>query len=333
MNMDQTIINRIKNNTFPFANNAVYGNPQEMANQEFTRCRDLLLKRIPQENKMLLIQMAQQTLNDLMLLEEDYEEELEQLAVQTIRDLYQVPEKIVLNAKIEDVLAANLEVDLTQEDIKIDPDRLPYLNDQIQKRIILNGLSHGSSIHIWKSIHHIVRESLGNLNERLLAECDRYTSLIGISFWITPLNIMEEQLELEKETGDGSMYQQGLAEIEFTEDGAGVQANGIVFPVLLHELNKGVIDYLLMRGLPQDTTADELRYIYQEADKYEHEVWHYLLSPVLWKTLLDGCQTESKNIPAILSKLCLLDYQELVDIFTGDIKEKIKKYNILRKQF
>ena len=338
--MDNTIIDRINKKKFPFANNAAYANPMRLANQEFIRCKDLLNKRIPlegmwsYEKKQVLTQMAFQVLNDLMLLEEDYEEELEQLAVVTIRDLYNIPEKIVLNAKIEDVLAANLEVDLTQEDIKIDPQRLPYLQDQINKRIILNGLSHGSSIHIWKSIHHMIRGPLGGLNERLLGEYDKYTALIGITFWITPLTIMEQQLQLEREDGDGKMLQQGTAEIEFTEDGAAVQANGVVFPVLLHELNKGVIDFLLMRGLPQDVSADELRYIYQEADKYEHEVWHYLLSPVLWKNFLDGCQTNSENIPAILSRLCLLDYEELVEVFTSeDMHETLNNLNILHKQF
>ncbi len=333
--MDKTISDRINRKIFPFAQNAAYANPMEMAKQEFSRCKELLLKRVPLDGgTVLLQQMTFQTLNDLMLLEEDYEQELEQLAVETIRDLYDIPEKIVLNANIEDVLAANLEVDLSQDNIIIDPERIPYLDEQIKKRTILNGLSHGSSIHIWKSIHHMIRSPLGGLNERLLGEYDRYTALIGASFWVTPLTIMEQQLQLERDSGDGTMCQQGTAQIEFNDDGAAVQANGIVFPVLLHELNKGVVDFLLMRGLPQDVSADELSYIYQEADKYEHEVWHYLLSPVLWQRLLDGCQTNSKNIPEILSKLCLLDYQELTEVFTSqDIHETLINLNILRKQF
>jgi len=323
--MDKSIIKRIQEGKFPFADNAAYGKPMDMANQEFTRCLDLVNRKVPDIHGDIM-EAAFEIFDQLMLREEDNEEELSKLAVDTIRDLYEVPEHIVLVATVEDVLSANLDVDMSQDELNISPERMQELLPEIKKRVILNGLSHGSSIHIWKSAHHLVNEPLHELDHGLIDDHDKYAALIGISFWITPLMIAEQQLRAE----DGSMFQQGLCKIEFEDGDVNIQANGVVFPVLLHELNKGVIDYLIMRGLPHDVTKDELRYIYQEADKYEDEIWHYLLSPSLWKKLLDGCQVSPNKIPEIISNLSILTYKELADIFSCDsIREKLKYYKVL----
>jgi len=73
------------------------------------------------------------------------------------------------------------------------------------------------------------------------------------------------------------------------------------------------------------------KYYYAKADKYEDEIWHYLLSPSLWKDLLDAITVPTQNIPDIIAKLSLLEYEELVEIFDVLHNEKNKSNLILKK--
>jgi hypothetical protein len=116
-----------------------------------------------------------------------------------------------------------------------------------------------------------------------------------------------------------------------------IKASAMNFPVLIHELSKGVMDYLISVGIPttvegEDVNEEELRYIYKEADKYSEEQWHYFFGPTLWKYLLKTSGVGSQDLPSIISKMAKMNYLELADfcidvVFYSDGagKEKMEK--------
>ncbi len=79
----------------------------------------------------------------------------------------------------------------------------------------------------------------------------------------------------DDENGDG------IREVE------GAEAIAMIFPVLLHETVKAVVEYIFAHGLPQYTQKIN-KEILKQSDGFQFEYWHKLLGPRLWKHLHDA---------------------------------------------
>jgi hypothetical protein len=179
-------------------------------------------------------------------------------------------------------------------------------------------------MHVWKGIYHLVADELDKINPELKELYNYYTSTLGITIWLMDPDKFQQAID------DDIQITQGYNQLQFNKQkgfGGQVQAKGINFPVLLHELNKGVIDWLISAGIPQDYNADELKYYYSKADDYINEPWHYTLSPTLWSDLLEAAQVPNEEIPKLISRIVKLSYLELVDLFRliQDNKEEATK--------
>jgi len=130
--------------------------------------------------------------------------------------------------------------------------------------------------HQWKSPvfdynQFLVQNELNDINPRLIDKYSRVSALVNYWNW----KIVQPDMPIALGVN--------LLNIEEKE----VEAKAINFPVLIHELSKGVMDYLISRGLPtkvgsEDISQDDLRYIYREADKYANEQWHYFFDKVYY---------------------------------------------------
>lgn len=316
------------------ANNVFNYKPEYLAAKEFESSCSLVDRRFGSDVTAKDISLKVAGLFSFISKQESpYKEELKKLAVETIKDLYNVPNHVNLQAFIEN----KIDFDATQEDnpkpfLKLSLEQKNKMRDSIQSRVILNGLVHGSSMYIWKSVYYIVRDKLMNLNPMLVQLYDEYTAGINFSFWMMDPATFQSSVE------SGQQFTQGYNEIKFNdtdEDGATITCKGINFPVLLHELNKGVIDYLICHQIPNEYTEDELKYFYSKADNYTNEIYHYLLSPTLWVILVQAINLETQSIPSVIMKLSKLSYVELCDIFITMIddvelgREKLLMYKII----
>ena len=196
-----------------------------------------------------------------------------------------------------------------EEELNIDPDRMEFLLAEIKKRIILNTLAHGSSMHIWKSSHHIVSLELKELSPILPVLYDAYTAILGFLIWQS--NPDQMQIAMDQ----GNLLAQGINKIKFDEDEIEIEVEAVNFPAMLHEVNKAAIDLVICHGLPEDVSEDELKFIYQEADKYKDEFWHYLVSPSLWTRLLLSLKVTTQELPDCIMKIAQLDLNKLDHLF------------------
>lgn len=327
------IIKRIDSRIFSLDMNLVFNHkPEQLAFSEFSRCLSLFMKRNPGLEPQEALMRIGGVQKLIMQGEEPFREQLQQLAIDTIRNIYQVPDYVDMQAFISPRLSLDTEQDDNPDSfLELTLEQKNKMRDEIQKRIILNGLVHGSSMHVWKGIYHLVAQELDRLNPQLKELYDYYTSTIGIAIWMLNPDAMQDDIEAQ------AQITQGFNKLQFNRDkgfGGQIQVKGLNFPVLLHELNKGVIDWLVSSGIPKDYSADELRYYYAKSDAYENEPWHYMLSPTLWSGLLDAAQLPNEMIPGLISRLAKLSYQQLVELFRliQDNKElareKIKTWRI-----
>lgn len=308
------LVKRIDSRMFPLDLNKVYNfKPEYLAASEFSRCLSLFNDRNPglkpEEASMRIAGTQALIIKNEM----PYAKQLQQLAIDTIKDIYQVPDYVDLAGFISPRLNLDTEQDHNPDSfLELTLEQKNSMRDEIQKRIILNGLVHGSSMHVWKGIYHLVAEELDKINPNLKELYNYYTSTLGITLWLINPDLAEAEIE------NNTQITQGLNKLNFNKQqgfGGKIEARGINFPVLLHELNKGVLDWLISAGIPKQYSEEELKYYYAKADAYENEIWHYLLSPTLWVDLLSCARLENQDIPKLIARLTRMSYQDLVDFF------------------
>lgn len=334
------ILRAIDSKRFSLDGNDVFRyKPEVLALGEFERCLSLSERRLPTEFSLstgmalMKIQMKLiNTLNAIMSKESGNEERLQNIAVNTIRELFDIPEHVNILPEISSSLGSTDEQDDSPEAVlSLSPERQREMRDEIEKRIILNGLVHGSAMHIWKSVHYIVKEEVDKIDPLLMQLYDVYTSGTGFMMWQMPPEIAMMEIE-------GHGLTQGQNKLKFEEEGeAGcdIECSGINFPVLLHEIAKGAMDYLICHGIPKEYTEEELTYYYSKADAYENEYWHYLLAPSLWTSFMEAVDASTQEIPLAIARMTQLSYQELSQVMKACIdgpeqgRLKLKEFKIV----
>ena len=306
---DREILYKLNNNEHPFNNNTFFShNPSALAADEFKRCVELFERRCQEGENLMTAMMLMQ---EIMLTEEPNKEELQELAISLVRNMYNVPDSIDLKAFLE---AKNNPQDLDGEgvDDEEEDDNLEISNERklelipfIEKRRILNSLVHGCAIHQWTSAYYLVQDELNKINPELLSKYNKIAALVNYFNWMIYFEPMFDMGQMP--------ITQGVNKVSVSEQK--IDAYAINFPVLIHELSKGVIDYITTAGVPNleddGVNSQELKYIYEEADKYSHEQWHYFFGPTLWRALLNTANVGSEDLIPIIRKMSDMNYEDL----------------------
>lgn len=303
---DRTIVRKLNENSHPFSENNFFShNPSALAADEFKRCVELYNRRCPNGGNPMTAMMLMQ---EVMLMEDPDKEELQEVAIDLVREMYNVPDAIDLRGMLEqkdspeDVDGGG---DMEEDEDDISDERKAELQHFIDKRRILNSIVHGCAVHQWTSAYYIVQERLNEINPELIDKYNKIAALVNYFNWMIYFEPMFDM-------GQMPMLQ-GINKVNVEE--RKIEAYGINFPVLIHELSKGVIDYITTAGVPNfendGVTPEELKYIYAEADKYSHEQWHYFFGPTLWRAMLSTADVGSDELIPIIRKMSEMEYEEL----------------------
>jgi hypothetical protein len=317
------IVKRLNSKMFPLDGNQVFHyKPEILAGDEYKRCLELFERRLPSIYSMSTglaasncMSLIDERNSAIIYRELKHADALKKIAVDTIRDLFDIPEHLVILPEID----SNLDLDHEQDDapdsfLSLSEQDKRDMRDEINKRVILNGLVHGSAMHIWKSAHYIIKEQIDNLDPLLMSLYDEFTTSVGWLLWqMNPASIGEDSIT------------QGFNKLEFEEPGeaeCSVHCHAINFPVLLHEITKGTIDYLICHGIPKNYSEEQLDYYYAKADNYENEIWHYLMSPSLWIKLIEAAEISTQEVPLVIARLTQLNYNQLTEVMKSCIDGK-----------
>ena len=207
--------------------------------------------------------------------------------------------------------------------------RLQKLDLEKQKRRFINSLIQGSA----KKAHymyHLVNEKLNEIDPDLVGLYSIVMSVNDLLYWVMP------DMEGMISGGGAEQAMAGKEELDLKTDPPTIKAQGLMFPILVHELYKGVMEYVSAHGLPSDPDmADE---VIGMEDTLPAEVWDLRLGPVIWEKFLEvypddffdvGEQKRIKNY--FYFKFVSLEAQEFLDlskeILSGSLegKEQVKK--------
>ena len=307
---------------------------------------------ISNQNALMQLQMMlQRAVQDVKSIENENEEYLENLAVDLVKKEMALPDGAfqfdvellsgmgqIDTSKMrpsseepdeEDIMKmfGDENADDMEDDIEAFMDAMDKFDMEKAKRRFINSLIQGAS----KKGHYmfnLVREELDRLDPRLLNLYGVLMSIADLMYWIIP----DEMTQMMAGEGEGV---QGSEEVDDTTDPPTIKAKGLFFPVLIHELIKGVYEVLGTQGLPDDPKAAEM--VMGSQDTLPYEIWDLRLGPVIWERFTaaypeDLYEDDMREIQNYLfSRFSALSTEEFFEVAREIIGDSEKGQKIVQR--
>ena len=220
-------------------------------------------------NKSLMqtMRLTQGLLDEIIDAEEGYRDELEMVAAQMVTDAYPIIDyaNIRIDAKIVGMGDMNIQMDQNSEDPtspdfgEDDPEKLKA------KRRIINGITQGASIRGAFGFM-LFKEYIDQINPALV---EKYNEILKLAFGIyDDENAIAMMLAM---LAQGQKAQGGESEMEYDEENEQfvIKAKAICFPMLVHEIVKGLYEIVGTEGFGADKEKNKA--IVGAVDKLSNE--------------------------------------------------------------
>lgn len=282
-------------------------------------------------NGMMPLQHAMlQSFQNITRTEMAHREELEQLAIEVVKDEMKIPDdafqwdvKIVGMGEVdmEGMEMGNQEQEGEDDEAAVENEveiaaELENLDLEKAKRRLINSMIQGSAMKGYYMYHNVadkIEEITGS--DSLINDYGIMMAVNDTMYWQLP----DETMNMAMQGGGAA----GSEEVDRNTDPPTIRARGVNFPVLVHEIIKGVMEIFAVQGLPdnaQDVIASE--------DTLEKEVWDIRLGPSIWtkirskfpdEIILDENKKELQNFLLIaIFKLKARDFLVFMkEIFSG----------------
>jgi len=227
---------------------------------------------------MQLMMTVGQAMQRLVMIQAQNKEELEALAVKLVKDEMGIPEgamqfdaQLVMQPmgaaegmKTEPEMPSEEEVEELMGDME-------SFNLERAKRRMINSLIQGAAFK-GGHMYNLVRNEINQMNPQLMNLYAVTQALMEHAYWIFP--------DMEGMAGGGG-GQMGQSEFDPETDPPTVKARAVTFPLLVHELVKGVYEVFGTHGLPDDPRQAEM--VLSAEDSLPSEIWDSRLGPVFWE--------------------------------------------------
>lgn len=233
------------------------------------------------DNRRVMAEMMP-TVYEAIGLESKHKKALEELAIKMIREEYDISEDAV-------EIIAELTPKITLEGTKKNPkpmavegmefdshDDIVNLNAEVYKRRFLNAMGQGAAMKC-NHMFHLVDDELTNLDPKLPNKYAKMMSAADYMYYVIP--------KMEEGT-NGGVVRVEYPTPEQPKAKAKIHAQAMVFPVLIQEIVKGVMDLLSGHGLPKNKKVAD--YVINKADFLAAEPWDMRMGPAVWGKFTDA---------------------------------------------
>ncbi len=256
---------------------------------------------------------------ETMVLESQYTQQLQELAIKMIREEYDMGEDVV---EIIAELVPEISIEGTKknatptkvEGMEFDShDDIVNANEEVYKRRFLNAMIQGAAKKC-NHMFHLVDEELLDINPKLPNKYNKVMSAADYIYYVIPK--MDQAIS------------GGVVRVEFPSKKnpkAVIHAQAMIFPVLIHEIVKGVMELLAAHGLPKNEKL--ANYVINKADFLSAEPWDMRLGPALWGRFTESIDADDFNLKHhVFSELASLPakefHRQMKEILAGTTRGK-----------
>lgn len=239
-----------------------------------------------------LSNQAGRVLMEIMRAETSHEEELEQLCERMIRNYFKIPEnKIQFDFKLvkESIKLNNNQTrqQLQQREEEL-ADDVNDMTPERAKRRIINAMTQGHAVdgsYMFRVVETELQDILGV--QDIVEKYSVFVSTMLLGYWQMP-----KQMIAMASGGEGSGAA-GKTRIDTSTNPPTVHAEAMIFPFLIHEAIKGVMEFLGKERKPEN--PEEYQRAKDLEDTIQHEVWDIRLGPAIWRRLTNLFPEAIKN--------------------------------------
>ena len=237
----------------------------------------------------------------------------------------------------EEVEEAFKEGEEHQEEIEDFMDSMEKFNLEKAKRRMINSLVQGAAFK-GGHMYTLVSDEINRLSPNLLNLYGVTQSLMEHLYWLYP--------NMEGMAGGGG-GQMGQSESDPETDPPTIKAKAFTFPLLVHEIVKGIYSLYGDQGLPNDPVQRSM--VVGAEDTLPSEIWDSRLGPIFWEKFRESwpdklyeddqrhlqqylfmklSQLEAKDF-IVLSKAIMADKpeaKEVINRMVNEIVEILKKH-------
>ena len=214
-----------------------------------------------------VMMQSQTVLNEIIAAEDGYRDELEMVAAQMVTDAYPIVD--YANIKIDAKIVGLDDLDIPNPPEGEDPASPDFGEDDEEKmkakRRIINGITQGASIRGAFGFM-LFKEYIDNINPELV---QKYNEILKLAFGIyDDENAIAMMLAA---LAQGAKMQGGESEMEYDEENQQfvIKAKAICFPMLVHEIVKGLYEIVGTEGFGSDKEKNQA--IVGAVDKLSNE--------------------------------------------------------------
>ena len=230
---------------------------------------------------MQLMGTVGQAMQRLVMIQSQNKEVLENLAVELVKNELGIPDG-AMQFKAELVGQPMAAAEGMQSEPKMPSEEeveelmgdMENFNLEREKRRFINSLIQGAAFK-GGHMYNLVKNEINDINPQLMNLYAVTQSLMEHAYWIFP--------NMEGMAGGGG-GQMGQSEVDEETDPPTVKAKAVTFPLLVHELVKGVYEIFGSHGLPDDPKQQEM--ILNAEDTLPSEIWDSRLGPIFWEKFM-----------------------------------------------
>ena len=289
-----------------------------------------------QQGMMPLAQTMMQAHNEIVRTENQHREQLENLAIELVKkELGLDDNDFIFDAKI--VGMGEIETDdfnkeepgeqqpqMDEVDVEMDLyDDLQTLDLEKAKRRLINSMIQGASKrghYMYHMVADRVREITGS--DRLINQYGILMSVNDTLYW----QLSDDMMQAMMGGGEGDPQVGGKESVDRETEPPTIHAKAVNFPILIHELIKGVMEVVAIQGRPKDDEGNEMDFsdVESSEDTLDKEMWDLRLGPAIWKRVRNQFPEET-----------LLEedkYRLQLILFSHIIQKPAKEFLVLMKE-
>ena len=230
---------------------------------------------------MQLMGTVGQAMQKLVMIQNQNKKQLEDLAIELVKNELGIPDG-AMQFKAELVGQPMAAAEGMQSEPKMPSEEeveelmgdMENFNLEREKRRFINSLIQGAAFK-GGHMYNLVKNEINDINPQLMNLYAVTQSLMEHAYWIFP--------NMEGMAGGGG-GQMGQSEVDEETDPPTVSAKAVTFPLLVHELVKGVYEIFGSHGLPDDPKQQEM--ILNAEDTLPSEIWDSRLGPIFWEKFM-----------------------------------------------